>query len=100
VSAVNRRSDRRTALERQPGAQIPPDDGFAGELCRESPRTRPAATIAPPQAGQVSISMPKTRLRRCARFIDVKRFSDVRFPQGINTLFCAAQLHAFGRVHQ
>jgi len=51
---------------------------------------------APPKAGQVSMSIPNTRLRRCAQVIDAKRFADVRFRQRVNTLCCAAQLPAHG----
>ena len=34
--------------------------------------------IAPPQAGQVSMSIPKTRLRRCAQVIAARRSDGVR----------------------
>jgi len=34
--------------------------------------------IAPPQAGQVSMSIPKTRLRRCAQVIAARRSAGVR----------------------
>jgi hypothetical protein len=36
---------------------------------------------APPQTAQVSISMPKTRLRRCAQVIDYRRLMGACFPQ-------------------
>ena len=32
---------------------------------------------APPQAGQVSMSMPKTRFRRCAQLIEARRSAGV-----------------------
>jgi len=36
---------------------------------------------APPQAGQVSMSISKTLLRRCAQVVDYRRLMGACFPQ-------------------
>jgi hypothetical protein len=88
-SSVGRRSAPRTAQYRRSGIRI----------CFRKESLQAMIRADQPEAERFSISIPNTRLIRCAWISDFRRFPKVRLFRGFSALNHLSQVAASGRLH-